>query len=85
MLLAAELELTGEPVRRSGEVATARALLSLAGSRAPEAALGAGTTAPVRLRLLADGPPPPALSALAYAYAALAATLPLGLLVMAWT
>ena len=49
-------------VRRSGEVATARALLTLAGSREPEAALGVGTTAPVRLRLLADGPPHPALS-----------------------
>ena len=53
-------------VRRSGEVATARALMTLAGSDAPEAALGAGTTAPVRLRLLADGPPHPALSVLAY-------------------
>ena len=53
-------------VRRSGEVATARALLTLAGSREPEAALGVGTTAPVRLRLLADGPPHPALSLLAY-------------------
>ncbi len=72
-------------VRRSGEVATARALLTLAGSRAPEAALGAGTTAPVRLRLLADGPPPAVLSATAYAWAALAGTLPLFLLVLAWT
>ena len=72
-------------VRRSGEVATARALLTLAGSRAPEAALGAGTTAPVRLRLLADGPPDPALSVIAYSYAALAATLPLLLLGLAWT
>ena len=72
-------------VRRSGEVATARALITLAGSRAPEAALGAGTTAPVRLRLLADGPPPPALSAVAYGYAAVAGTLPLLLLVAAWS
>jgi Zn-dependent protease with chaperone function len=72
-------------VRRSGEVATARALLTLAGSRAPEAALGAGTTAPVRLRLLADGPAHPALTALAYGCAALAGTLPLLLLVLAWT
>jgi Zn-dependent protease with chaperone function len=71
-------------VRRSGEVATARALLTLAGSRAPEAALGAGTTAPVRLRLLADGPPHPALSVLAYGYAALAGTLPVLLLLLAW-
>ena len=72
-------------VRRSGELATARALLTLAGSRAPEAALGAGTTAPVRLRLLADGPPPAVLSATAYAWAALAGTLPLVLLLLAWT
>ena len=71
-------------VRRSGEVATARALLTLAGSRAPEAALGVGTTAPVRLRLLADGPPHPAIPLLAYSYATLAATLPLLLLGMAW-
>ena len=48
-------------VRHSGELATARALMTLAGSQAPEAALGVGTTAPVRLRLLADGPPHPAL------------------------
>jgi len=71
-------------VRRSGEVATARALLTLAGSRTPEAALGVGTTAPVRLRLLADGPPHPVLPVIAYSYAVLAATLPLVLLAMAW-
>lgn len=72
-------------VRRSGEVATARALVALAGSRTPEAALGAGTTAPVRLRLLADGPPHPALHVVAYTYAAMAGTLPVLLLVAAWT
>jgi hypothetical protein len=72
-------------VRRSGEVATARALITLAGSRAPEAALGVGTTAPVRLRLLADGPPHPVLPVVAYAFAALAATLPLVLLGLAWS
>ena len=66
-------------------MATARALLTLAGSRAPEAALGVGTTAPVRLRLLADGPPHPALTRIAYAYAALAGTLPVLLLLLAWT
>ena len=71
-------------VRRSGEVATARALMTLAGSRAPEAALGVGTTAPVRLRLLADGPPHPVLPVIAYSYATLAATLPLLLLGLAW-
>jgi Zn-dependent protease with chaperone function len=72
-------------VRRSGEVATARALVALAGSRTPEAALGAGTTAPVRLRLLADGPPHPAVNLVAYTYAVGAATLPVLLLVAAWT
>jgi Zn-dependent protease with chaperone function len=72
-------------VHRSGEVATARALVTLAGSRSPEAALGVGTTAPVRLRLLADGPPSPVLPALVYSFAAVAATLPLVLLGLAWT
>jgi Zn-dependent protease with chaperone function len=72
-------------VRRSGEVATARALVALAGSRTPDAALGAGTTAPVRLRLLADGPPHPAVNVVAYTYAAVAGTLPVLLLVAAWT
>lgn len=72
-------------VRRSGEVATARALITLAGSRAPEAALGVGTTAPVRLRLLADGPPHPVLPVVAYTFAVLAATLPLVLLGLAWS
>lgn len=72
-------------VRRSGEVATARALITLAGSRTPEAALGVGTTAPVRLRLLADGPPNPVLSITAYSFAAVAATLPLVLLGLAWS
>ena len=71
-------------VRRSGEVATARALITLAGSRTPEAALGVGTTAPVRLRLLADGPPNPAMPVAAYSFAAVAATLPLVLLGLAW-
>ncbi len=71
-------------VRRSGEVATARALITLAGSRTPEAALGVGTTAPVRLRLLADGPPNPVLPVAAYSFAAVAAMLPLVLLGLAW-
>ena len=71
--------------RRTGEVATARALVALAGSRAPDAALGAGTTAPVRLRLLADGPASRSLSAVAYACAVAAAALPLVLLAVAWS
>jgi Zn-dependent protease with chaperone function len=71
-------------VRRSGEVATARALLAIAGSKAPEAALGAGTTAPVRMQLLALGPHR-TLAAVAYAYAALACLVPALLLAAAWT
>lgn len=70
-------------VRRSGEVATARALLTIAESRAPEAALGAGTTAPVRLHLLAAGPQP-ALAAVAYVYAVGTCAVPLALLLVAW-
>jgi hypothetical protein len=38
----------------------------------------------VRLRLLADGPPHPALPVLAYSYAAVTAALPLVLLALAW-
>ena len=53
------------------------------GPAVPEAALGVGTTAPVRLRLLADGPPNPAMPIIAYSYAALSATLPLVLLGLA--
>jgi Zn-dependent protease with chaperone function len=71
-------------VRRSGEVATARALVAIAASRAPEAALGAGSTAPVRLKLLADGPHR-AVSAVAYGYAAMATLVPIVLLAAAWT
>ena len=52
--------------------------------RAPEAALGAGTTAPTRLRLLADGPPPVGLSTLTYAYAAVCALLPVVVAAAAW-
>lgn len=71
-------------VRRSGEVATARALLAIAGSKAPEAALGAGTTAPVRMQLLAAGPHR-TLAAVAYVYAVLACLVPVVLLAAAWT
>ncbi len=71
-------------VRRSGEVATARALVAIAASRAPDAALGAGSTAPVRLRLLADGPHH-TVSAVAYVYAVLATVVPLVLLGLAWS
>ncbi len=71
-------------VRRSGELATARALVAIAGSRAPEAALGAGSTAPVRMKLLAAGPDR-TLSAVIYGYAALATVVPVVLLALAWT
>ncbi|MEO7421359.1 MAG: M56 family metallopeptidase [Ornithinibacter sp.] len=71
-------------VRTAGEVSTARALVRLARSRTPEAALGAGTTASTRLRLLADGPPPLGLSVVAYTYAAGACLLPVALAASAW-
>ncbi len=71
-------------VRRVGEVPTARALLTLAESRTPEAALGAGTTAPTRLRLLADGPAPLGLSVVVYSYAALVCLLPVAIAAAAW-
>lgn len=65
-------------VRSVGELSTARALLALAGSRTPEAAMGAGsTTAPMRLRVLADGELHPAVTGLMYAYAALLLGLPI--------
>lgn len=71
-------------VRRSGEVATARALVAIAQSRYPDEAMGAGTSAPVRMQLLALGPHP-RLAAAAYAIAAVALAAPLALLVAAWS
>lgn len=71
-------------VRRSGEVATARALVAIAEGRAPDAAMSAGTSAPVRLHLLA-GDPRPGLGAAAYVLAVAAVGLPVLLLVLAWT
>ncbi|WP_030527070.1 M56 family metallopeptidase [Phycicoccus jejuensis] len=71
-------------VRRSGEVATARALVAIAQSRYPDEAMGAGTSAPVRMQLLALGPHP-RLAATAYAIAAVAFAAPLALLVAAWS
>jgi hypothetical protein len=73
-------------VRRVGELATAQALLALADSRAPEAAMGVGTalTAPTRLKIIAAGRPSPALSAAMYTYAVLLLSAPLGLVATAW-
>ncbi|QKE82988.1 M56 family metallopeptidase [Arthrobacter sp. NEB 688] len=71
-------------VRRSGEVATARALVAIAQSRYPDEAMGAGTSAPLRMQLLALGPQP-SLAAGAYALAAAAVLTPLALLVAAWS
>lgn len=73
-------------VRASGPVATARALMTLAQGRAPEAGLGAGgdgTTA-ARMRLLADEPLPLPTVCLMYAYAVAVVALPLVLLWLAW-
>jgi bla regulator protein blaR1 len=66
-------------VRTSGEVATARALVAIAESRSPDAAMGAGTSAPVRMQLLAAGPRPE-LAVIAYGIALTALLAPLGLL-----
>lgn len=57
-------------VRKAGEMATARALITLAGARVPEAALGvapARTSASERIELLAAGRPHPVLPAVLYA------------------
>lgn len=73
-------------VRRSGPVATARALMALARGQAPEAGLGAGgdgTTA-VRMRLLAADPLPLPVVVLMYLYAVAVLALPLALLWLAW-
>ncbi|MGL4745519.1 MAG: M56 family metallopeptidase [Dermatophilaceae bacterium] len=69
--------------RRVGEVATARALVSLARARMPEGSLGGGTTpaAGVRLRLLADGGSR-WLAGVAYTYAAVALAAPPGLVIV---
>ncbi|KRE63424.1 M56 family metallopeptidase [Nostocoides sp. Soil756] len=70
-------------VRRSGAVATARALVTVAAGRAPAGAMAASTSAPVRLHLLALGPQP-VTATLAYALAVVAVALPLALLGFAW-
>ncbi len=70
-------------VRSSGEVATARALVAIARSRHPDESMGAGTSAPVRMQLLATGPHT-GLAAGAYLLAAVALLAPVGLLVLAW-
>ena len=72
-------------VRRSGEVATARALIDPGRQRAPRGRArrrhhGAGAPAAARRR-----PAAPGAVGLAYSYAAVAATLPLVLLGLAWT
>lgn len=73
-------------VRRSGAVATARALLTLAQGRAPESGLGAGgdgTTA-ARMRLLGEDALSPVVVAVMYLYAGAVLALPLALLGLAW-
>ncbi|HYN29873.1 MAG TPA: M56 family metallopeptidase [Dermatophilaceae bacterium] len=76
-------------VRCVGTLETARALVTLAESRAPEAAMGAaggGTSAPLplRLRLLAAGSVHPALTAGMYLYAVALLVVPVALLAAAW-
>jgi len=73
-------------VRRVGELSTANALLVLADSRVPEAAMAVSgaTTAPIRLKLIAAGRPNPMLPALMYLYAAALVLAPFGLVAIAW-
>ncbi len=56
-----------------------RALVAIAESRSPDAAMGAGTSAPVRMQLLAAGPRPE-LAVIAYGIALVALLTPLALL-----
>lgn len=70
-------------VRRSGPVATARALVAIAEGRTPEAGMSAGTSASARMHLLAVAPRP-GLAAVAYGIAAFAALTPPALLALAW-
>ena len=73
-------------VRKVGVEETRLALLTLAGSKAPEAAMaaGVGSTA-VRLDLLARPAPNRLMTAAMYAYAVGLILVPLGLLALAWT
>ena len=73
-------------VRKVGVEETRLALLTLAGSKAPEAAMaaGVGSTA-VRLDLIAQPAPNRLMTAAMYAYAVGLILLPLGLLALAWT
>lgn len=73
-------------VRRVGAEATTQALLTLSGSRAPEAALaaGVGSTA-ARVELITQAGPRRWLSAVTYTYAVALVTLPLLLLAEAWS
>lgn len=72
-------------VRVAGELPTARALLTLAGSATPEAAMGSGAGASTRLGLLAAGKPHPVVTAIMYAYAAALVLAPVVLLALALT
>jgi len=72
-------------VRVAGELPTARALLTLAGSATPEAAMGSGAGASTRLGLLAAGKPHPVVTAIMYAYAAALVLAPVVLVALALT
>ncbi len=73
-------------VARVGPEATTAALLTLAGSRAPEAAMAAGVGATAtRVELIRQARPRPLLSAVMYVYAVGLMALPLVLLAKAWS
>ncbi len=73
-------------VRHVGELSTAQALLALADSKVPEAAMAVSgaMTAPTRLKLIAAGRPNPVLPALMYTYATALLAAPLSLVAAAW-
>lgn len=71
-------------VRHAGELSTARALVAIASARAPEGETATGTSAALRLRLLATSAPPLVAPA-AYVAAALAVVVPLVIAALAWT
>ena len=71
-------------VRKVGPEATTAALLTLAGSSAPEAAMAASGGTAERIEIIRHSGPKPLLSATMYAYAVGLLALPLVLLAQAW-
>ncbi|MFV0462838.1 MAG: M56 family metallopeptidase [Nostocoides sp.] len=83
--LLAEVLADRQAASRVGVSPTVRALGVLSAGPAPEASLSvsATATAPIRIRLLQDGPSPRRLTGAIYTYAALVLGLPIGLALLA--